>query len=455
MAEFHPNKVKKRKSYLIMGFVFILLQAIQAPAQSYDYDLLHSLMSEKGLSTIDLGYDPDADGLLTHFELALGTDPASWSPTRLTIGDSLIYRSIEDPALIGVSITLWQTADLLTWLPYTGTPVWSDGWMTAAFSADNFYLLVLNRIENRAPIVNQGAVELLEDTPQTITVQCSDPDGDALTYAVINAVDIDYSLTGDQLTLTPALNYFGPASISMTVSDGKATVPFDIDITVVPVNEPPTYAGTYGGVITTTLVPINGFNDPDSTLTFALTLPDGWTQTVVGDYIEVNPGEATGYSHSVTMTASDGFNPPVASDSFILTDAYKLTTKQISNYFEIYIDAELLPVNQHIVSLSDLYLWGVNQLSDPDITSFPDLIIPEEINRKFFDAALNILPDNAPDPAGVRINTTSDPNEHYLVYWNVADYTALTLGVLEVNFQNQNGDQVYAYLPGLPVAPAP
>ncbi|MEA2474727.1 MAG: hypothetical protein QOE06_2642 [Thermoleophilaceae bacterium] len=75
---------------------------------------------------------------------------------------------------------------------------------------------------NRPPDAEAQSVSATEDTPKTITLNASDPDGDSLTYTV-SANPSHGTLTGSgkNLTYTPAADYSGPDSFQFTVTDGK------------------------------------------------------------------------------------------------------------------------------------------------------------------------------------------------------------------------------------------
>ncbi|MBI2732653.1 MAG: tandem-95 repeat protein, partial [Aquabacterium sp.] len=116
---------------------------------------------------------------------------------------------------------------------------------------------VLNTSEvgNRAPFIDEpgtntnykpetGHYKLTtdEDKPVSGRVKASDPDGDALTYAkgsdpAHGTVTVN---TDGTWTYTPAKDYNGSDSFTVTVSDGKGgTTTATIDIGINPVNDPP------------------------------------------------------------------------------------------------------------------------------------------------------------------------------------------------------------------------
>jgi ABC-type transport system substrate-binding protein len=76
---------------------------------------------------------------------------------------------------------------------------------------------------NDAPVANAQSVATKEDTAKPITLAATDIEGDALTYAVVQA-PAHGVLTGSgaNRTYTPAANYNGPDSFSFRASDGSA-----------------------------------------------------------------------------------------------------------------------------------------------------------------------------------------------------------------------------------------
>jgi hypothetical protein len=87
----------------------------------------------------------------------------------------------------------------------------------------------------------RDGVNTLEDTPVSITLIGSDPDGDPLTYHVVTGPSYGHlSGTAPKLIYTPPANFNGLDSFTFTVNDGKVdSVPVTVLIMVIPVNDPP------------------------------------------------------------------------------------------------------------------------------------------------------------------------------------------------------------------------
>ncbi|NMB75494.1 MAG: cadherin-like domain-containing protein [Myxococcales bacterium] len=98
--------------------------------------------------------------------------------------------------------------------------------------------------ENQPPVANTFELSVRADTPRTIVLQGTDPDGDPLTYRI---VDQPYNGTlsgsGDTLTYTPNAGELGTDSFTYQVNDGKLDAEYHgfvfITIQEAGYNEPP------------------------------------------------------------------------------------------------------------------------------------------------------------------------------------------------------------------------
>ncbi|PHV12323.1 retention module-containing protein [Chitinimonas sp. BJB300] len=105
---------------------------------------------------------------------------------------------------------------------------------------------------NTAPVTNHSQVATTEDQPVSGKVVATDVDGNALTYS--KGSDPDHgTVTVDRdgnWTYTPALDYHGTDSFTVTVSDGQGgTTTATIDINVTPVDDLPVISHGSGSVI--------------------------------------------------------------------------------------------------------------------------------------------------------------------------------------------------------------
>ncbi len=164
-----------------------------------------------------LGNDTDADG--DALEALIGLPPANgslslgpdgsflYTPATGFAGlDSFTYRA-GDRQAISAEATVWVTV----W-PVNDPPAAADQTLTTA-----------------------------EDAAVALTLAATDPDGDALSFAVA-AGPAHGTLSGvaPNLTYTPAADYHGPDSFTFTASDGQATsAPATVSVTVTSVNDLP------------------------------------------------------------------------------------------------------------------------------------------------------------------------------------------------------------------------
>ena len=171
---------------------------------------------------------------------------------------------------------------------------------------------------NDAPVCSNVSLTTDEDTPGDVAPDCTDVDGDTLTYSIVSGASHGTaSVVSGLLHYSPAANYNGSDSFTYQANDGfldsnTATV----NVTVNAVNDPPvvTLTGSAGNVdegstfhftYTTT--------DPDTGETFSDTIT-GCPGSVTNDVIDPTTGDGSfdcsfpdgPSAHTVTVTVSDG-----------------------------------------------------------------------------------------------------------------------------------------------------
>ncbi len=201
---------------------------------------------------------------------------------------------------------------------------------------------------NDPPLANDQDVTAEEDTPLSITVTATDPDGDGLTYSILTT-PTDGTISGlnpstGELTYTPDADYSGPDSFTFEACDPSGACDTGVvTITVEPVDDPPvadpqdlttpedtplpiTVTGsdvdedpiTYGIVNGPSNGTISGF-DPDT---------GDLLYTPNGDYVgpdsfafeACDPNPAHGCAQAtVTIAVTPVNDPPVAQDQFRTT----------------------------------------------------------------------------------------------------------------------------------------
>ncbi|WP_415762878.1 tandem-95 repeat protein, partial (plasmid) [Priestia megaterium] len=148
----------------------------------------------------------------------------------------------------------------------------SDGQGGTAVSTVSINVLPLND----PPITADLAFTINEDTTLTNQIPAFDPDGDPLTFTLLNPPPANGSVVlgaDGVFTYTPNLNYYGMDTFGVLVSDGQGGTSLStVTLTIVPVNDPP--VGGDRAVTTTINLPVTSSipaSDPDNiTLTYIL-----------------------------------------------------------------------------------------------------------------------------------------------------------------------------------------
>lgn len=78
--------------------------------------------------------------------------------------------------------------------------------------------------ENQAPIATSPSISMPEEGTRTLTDLDSDPDGDSLTRSITATSNVNANFNNNgELEITGIDDYFGPASVSYSSSDGEET----------------------------------------------------------------------------------------------------------------------------------------------------------------------------------------------------------------------------------------
>ncbi|WP_425046064.1 tandem-95 repeat protein [Primorskyibacter sp. S87] len=228
-----------------------------------------------------------------------------------TAAADLIFRITEAPQNGVASVSASGT--------YTYTP--NDNFSgndSFAIEVDDGQAQVTTRISIDVGGVNDPPV--LDDRSQTVaeggvlsdTVLATDPDGDALSYALsTQAANGTAVVNADgSYTYTPGGNYAGPDSFVISVTDGQATDTATISVTVTPVNDPPIVGDdTVGTVVGAETIIVVLANDSD---------PEGTALTVssVGapgrGSVTIEPDGSLRYTPSGTSAGTDSFTYTVS-----------------------------------------------------------------------------------------------------------------------------------------------
>ncbi|MFS0838243.1 Ig-like domain-containing protein [Paenibacillus sp. 1P03SA] len=236
-----------------------------------------------------------------------GTAAASVQVTVTPVNDApvtsdLVLVTAEDTPVTGTVTASDADGDALTYvlgtLPTHGTAVLGNGGIVTYTPTPDFngtdsfnvvvsdgkggsaisHIVVTVTPVNDPPAAQDVSVVTPEDTPVSGRVLASDADGDALTFALgtppVNGTAV-VSPDGSY-TYTPAPDYNGPDSFTVTVSDGSGgTDSAAVTVTVTPVNDPP--AASDSALTTAEDTPVSGAvtaADADGdTLTYTLKAP--------------------------------------------------------------------------------------------------------------------------------------------------------------------------------------
>jgi hypothetical protein len=156
-----------------------------------------------------------------------------------------------------------------------------------------------------------GTVSLDQDTSAAVALSATDPDGQALTYAIVSA-PAHGALTGEgpNLTYTPAPGYVGPDSFTFKASDGELeSAPATVTLEVRFVNHAPlALPGSFTLVQDTTARVGLTATDPDGQALSYTILSGPAHGSLGGDAPDLTYTPAAGYvgTDSFTFKVSDG-----------------------------------------------------------------------------------------------------------------------------------------------------
>ena len=250
-------------------------------------------------------------------------------------GDALTYTVVTAPAYG----TLSGDAPKLTYTPkqdYSGkdsfTFTVSDGKATSAAATVSITVSAVDTVPvNTAPVANAQELSTEEDTPVTITLTGSDPEGDALSFVVATQPSkgslSKLNQSTGKVTYTPNENYGGQDSFTFTVSDGNDTSePATVSINVGGKNDAPSVVAEIPDQSATedevfSLDVGGNFRDADGdTLSYTAALAGGglpgWLTFENGSFSGTPKNGDVG-SYNITVTAKDE-GGETASDTFTL-----------------------------------------------------------------------------------------------------------------------------------------
>jgi subtilisin family serine protease len=236
--------------------------------------------------------------------------------------------SMATPHVVGLAALLWEdiptfsAAQVKARILQTGDSIPALSGKTVSGKRINAFN-ALNGLDH-PPVSVDGAAVTDEDSPVVITLSGSDTDpGDTLTYSVVSGPSHGTlgTITGNQVTYTPGVHYFGSDSFTFKVNDGT----FDsnvstVSLTITKVNSPPTADDmTVSTQINNPLtIDLSAEDDNGDPLTFATvsgTL-NGTLSAITDNQITYTPNQDYLGPDSFTFKVNDGtFDSNVATVS--------------------------------------------------------------------------------------------------------------------------------------------
>jgi hypothetical protein len=167
---------------------------------------------------------------------------------------------------------------------------------------------------NCPPVTANAALTVDEDTPGSVALSATDPDGNPLTWTITSPpAHGTASISGSTFSYTPDADYNGSDSATVEAADGRGgTDAAAVAITVRPVNDPPvaTDVDTSTAEDQAVTVPLAGaVSDVDGdTLTVTVTTPPahGSATPTGATTVEYDPAADFNGTDSFVYTVSDG-----------------------------------------------------------------------------------------------------------------------------------------------------
>ena len=205
---------------------------------------------------------------------------------------------------------------------------------------------------NQAPVALNQSISLNEDTSIAIILEATDPEGDPLSYIIVDQPTNGTAvLTGNTVDYTPDGDYNGPDSFTFKANDGTTdsnTATVSIDVT--PVNDAPvasdqSVSTDEDTMIQITLVATDVDGDP---LTYSIVdQPTNGTAVLTGNTVDYTPDGNYNGPDSFTFKANDGTTDSnTASVSIdVLLDLHEFKTSVFSvrpNPFTSFVEVEIV-----------------------------------------------------------------------------------------------------------------
>ncbi|HUJ79970.1 MAG TPA: Ig-like domain-containing protein, partial [Nitrospiria bacterium] len=313
---------------------------------------------------------------------------------------------------------------------YTGPD--SFTFMTNDTALNSAPATVTLTVVNDPPTVTSQSVTTAEDTPITITLTGSDPNGDTLTFSIVTPPTqgtlgpiTPVSATSANVTYTPNLNYNGGDSFVFKANDGTVdSLPGTMTLSISPVNDAPVALAQN---VTTpedsaVLITLSAFDVDSPALTFSLATPPahGTLSAITGTSCTSN---VTLAGDGSTCTAQATYTPTLY---YRGTDSFTYTANDGAlNATPVTVTLTMTPVNHPPVAVNDTATVAKNSAGnvidvlandtdvDPDILGVASVAAPA-------NGTAMVTADVAPlrdltgsttgllGPAGIYVDTVND-----------------------------------------------
>ena len=229
-------------------------------------------------------------------------------------GSSLTYSASSSnsshvaTSISGTTLTMTPAANFNGSVTITAKA--NDG---TADSAAQTFTLTVGAI-NDAPVVGTVANQTTaEDTAKTVTLSATDSDsGDSHTYSATSSTsNVVPSVSGTTLTMTPAANFYGTATINIKANDGTVySAAKTFTLTVSAVNDAPVLSSVANQVTvknTAKTVTLSGSDVDSGSLTYsATTSASQITIGVSGAVLTLTPDNNWVGTSTITAKVNDG-----------------------------------------------------------------------------------------------------------------------------------------------------
>ena len=392
------------------------------------------------ISTIDdITMNEDATQTVT----LIGSDPDG---DDINFVANPVFDALGD--MITVNVSLSENGQILTlapvpnWFGETTVPV-SVYDETGLYSSTTFNLTVEN--VNDAPEFDTFAddISINEDVSATITLSASDIDDVDLTYSAIAIPEESLELTvvEDELTILPANNFIGDASVELTVTDTSGlTDNYTLNVNIIPLVDAPIIVE----IPDTSVIEDNSIsiplqnNDADGDFSYYLVdVIDNVTATI----------ENTGNDYNLILVPDPNWNgvAEITVQSFDEsggsdTESFNLTVISIDD--KPFVENEIEEI--HLVEDFD-YTWDQNLDNiftdyDHDLSYRAYMEDPSFLNLSIVDNMmyLNSIPDGTGETDIIVTATSPLPsNENYELEFSAMSDFAVSFDVSSEIFNDE------------------